>query len=371
MHLFYLLFIVEIVIAITVFTNVAEYTFMPVKERTVKYLSDDRLNLYLILSLCVIFVFHAFKNPFTLEDIPDYARAFDEAQQISWSRVLSIGYDNLKTETGFALVVKLVSSIFRSSQVLFILTSAFILSAVYFAVKKYSPVFWLSVIVFMIDSFPQSLFMLRAFIAVGIYLFAFPAIINRRLLAYLLLALLAFSVHMSSILFFPVFFLYGMKNWRYLLFLMIAVAVTLIAGFRIFLPLVVEYVIPDYAYYIIYANEYEGASWKMPALLSAILLFRALVMKEHFFETGINRLLSIVMMMAVIVYTAGIGFGLTSRMALFYTNMTFLILPNTIQYIKSSSWQFACAVIYILFNGFFYFKSASDMLWANYQLVEI
>ena len=371
MHLFYLLFGVEIVIAITAFTNVAEYTFMPVKERTENFLSDDRLNLYLIFSLCVIFIFHAFKNPFTLEDIPYYAWAFDEAQQISWSRVVSIGYDNLKTETGFALIVKLISSIFHTSQVLFILTSAFIISAVFFAVKKYSPIFWLSVIVFIIDSFPQSLFMLRAFIAVGIYLFAFPAIINRKLFVYLLLALLAFSVHMSSILFFPVYFLYGLKNWRYLLFMMIAIAVVLITGFRIFLPLVVEYVIPDYAYYIINENQYEGASWKMPALLSAILLFRALVMREHFFETGINRLLSVVMMIAVIIYTAGIGFGLTSRMALFYTNMTFLILPNTIQYIKSSSLQFACAVIYILFNGYFYFKSASDMLWANYQLVQI
>ena len=371
MHPFYYLFFIEILIAVIVYTNVAEYIFMPVKERTVRFLSDDRLNIYLFLSLSAIFFFHAFKNPFTLEDIPDYARAFNEAGQISWVRVLNIGYESLKTETGFALVIKLISEFFSSYQVLFILTSAFIISAVCFSIKRYSPILWFSVLVFVIDTFPQSLFMLRAFLAVGIYLFAIPAIINRRVFVYLLLALCAFSVHMSSVIFFPVYFLYGMKNWRYLAFVLIAIGVTVIAGFRIILPWFVEYVIPDYAYYIINANEYEGASWKMPALLSAILLFRLIVMKEHFFEEGINRLLSIVMIMAVIIYVAGMGFGLTSRMALFYTNMTFLILPNTVNYIKSLKWQFACAVVYILFNSFFFFKSASDALWSNYQLIAI
>lgn len=373
MHLFYLLFIIEIVIAITAFTNVVEYTFMPVKERTLRYLSDERLNVYLLLSLGAIFIFHAFKNPLTLDDIPFYVDAFYESDNVSWTRVIGSGYESLKTETGFALVIKAVSSLFSSDQILFILTSVFILYAVYFSVRQYSPILWVSVFVFMTDSFPQSLFILRAFLAISIYLFSFPFIINRKVIPFLLLSGIAFSVHMSSVIFLPVYFLYGIKNWRYLLLLLLFLTVLLIAGFDTLLPWFVEYVVPEYAYYIINADNYEGASWKMPALLSAILLFRIIVMKEHFYEEGINRLLSIVMILAVIVYSAGMGFGfgLTSRVAMFFTNMTFLIIPNTLQYLKSSSWQFACAVIYILFNSFFFFKSASDILWVNYQLLEI
>ena len=351
MHLFYYLFIIEVAIAIVVLTNVAEYIFMPVKERTLRYISDERLNVYLLLSLGAIFIFHAFKNPLTLDDIPCYVDAFYESDNVSWTRVLSLGYESLKTETGFALVIKAVSSLFCSDQVLFILTSAFILLAVYFSVRQYSPMSWVSVFVFMTESFPQSLFILRAFLFSGI----------------------AFSIHMSSVIFIPVYFLYGLKNWRYLLLLLLFLTVFLVASFNTLLPWFVEYVIPEYAYYIINADNYEGASWKMPALLSSILLFRVIVMKEHFFEDGINRLLSITMILAVIVYTAGMGFGfgLTSRVAMSFTNMTFLILPNTLQYIKSSSWQFACAIVYILFNSFFFFKSTSDVLWASYQLLEI
>jgi hypothetical protein len=77
------------------------------------------------------------------------------------------------------------------------------------------------------------------------------------------------------------------------------------------------------------------------------------------------------MVLGVIVYTAGMGFGLTSRMAMCFTNMTFLILPNTLQYIKSPSWQFTCALVYILFNSYFFFASASDILWVDYKLIEI
>jgi len=371
MHLFYYLFVIEIFIAVAAYTNVAEYAFMPIKQKTVSFLSDSRLHIYLILSLSVIFFFHAFKNPMTLSDIPDYAKAFDEAKQVSLSRVVSIGYESLKTEIGFAVVIKVLSSLFQSSQILFFLTSAFILSSVYFTVKKYSPLLWVSVFIFMTDSFPQSLFILRAFIAISIYLFAFPFIINRKMIPFLLFSGIAFSIHMSSIIFLPVYFLYGIKNWRFLLLVLMMIAVTVIIGFKLFLPLFVEYVIPGYSYYLLNADNYEGASWKMPALLSAILLFRAVVMREHFFEEGINRLLSVVMVLGVIVYTAGMGFGLTSRIAMCFTNMTFLILPNTLQYIKSSSWQFACAIVYILFNSFFFFKSTSDVLWVSYQLLEI
>ena len=70
LHLFYILFAVEVIIAIVAYTNVVEYPFMPVKGRNTSYLSEMRLNIYLCLSLLAIFFFHAFKNPQTLDDIP-------------------------------------------------------------------------------------------------------------------------------------------------------------------------------------------------------------------------------------------------------------------------------------------------------------
>ena len=246
-----------------------------------------------------------------------------------------------------------------------------IVSALYFSIERYSPIYWISVFVFIVDTFAQSLFILRAFLALSIYLFAFPAIINRKLLTYCLLALLAFSVHTTSVIFFPVYFLYGIKDWRYLILTTLILTIVLIVGFDFFLMFLIENVFQSYMYYIVNADNYEGASWKMPALLSAILLFRIGVMRRHFFEEGCNRLLSLVLILAIVIYVAGMGFGLTSRMAMYFTNMTFLILPNTLKYLRSSSLQFLVAVVYILFNGFFFFRNASDILWVNYSLIDI
>ena len=95
LHLFYILFAVEVIIAIVAYTNVVEYPFMPVKGKNTSYLSEMRLNIYLCLSLLAIFFFHAFKNPQTLDDIPYYVDAFYESRNVSWGRVIDMGYETV------------------------------------------------------------------------------------------------------------------------------------------------------------------------------------------------------------------------------------------------------------------------------------
>lgn len=60
MHLFYILFALEILIAVVAYTNVTEYVFMPVKHRTVQYLSDHRQEVYLMVALGVMLFFMRF-----------------------------------------------------------------------------------------------------------------------------------------------------------------------------------------------------------------------------------------------------------------------------------------------------------------------
>ena len=144
-----------------------------------------------------------------------------------------------------------------------------------------------------------------------------------------------------------------------------------ILSFDILLPYVVENFLSEYLVYILDADDYEGGSWKMPALLLAILLFRIVVMREHFFEQGINRLLSVVLILAFVFYVAGLGYGLIGRITLYFSNFTFLILPNTVQYIRSQSLRFSVCAVYTLFMGFFFLNSASGIFWIDYQLISI
>ena len=371
MHLFYYLFFLEILIAVAAYTNVTEYVFMPVKQRTVQYLSDHRQEIYLMVALGVMLFFHAFRDPLSLVDTPEYYSACGEARLMSWGDVISKGYVELKTETGFALLLKLIVDVFRSPQMLFIITSAFMFFVLYDSIRRYSTIYWFSVLVFMVDSFAQSLFILRGFMALFVFLLSFPFILKRQILPFLLLSILAFSIHMTSIVLIPVYFLYGIKNAKYLALLLVSGLVIVVLGFELILPLIVENLLSNYTYYLLAAEEYEGGNWKMPALLSFILIFRIMVMREHFFEEGINRLCSIALIFAIALYVAGMGFGLINRIALYFSNLTFLILPNTVQYLRSSTLQFVVCLVYILFSGFFFLNSASDVLWVDYQLIKI
>lgn len=371
MHLFYYLFFLEILIAVAAYTNVSEYVFMPVKHRTVQYLSDHRQIIYLIVALGVMLFFHAFRDPLTLVDTPEYYSACGEARLMSWSDVISKGYVELKTETGFALLLKFIIDVFRYPQMLFIITSAFMFFVLYDSIRRYSTIYWFSVLVFMVDSFAQSLFIVRGFMAMFVFLLSFPFIINRQFLPFLILSLLAFSFHMTSIVFIPVYFLYGVKNAKYLSLVLVGGLIVVVLGFSLILPFIVENLLTSYTYYLLAAEEYEGGNWKMPALLSSILIFRIIVMRNHFFEEGINRLCSIALILAIALYVAGLGFGLINRIALYFSNLTFLILPNTVQYLRSYTLQFVVALVYVLFSGFFFLKNASDVLWADYQLITI
>ena len=371
MHLFYILFLFEVVIAVVAYTNAAEYVFMPVKKHTMTLLSDKRQILYLLMALGVMLIIHAFRDPMTLEDTPDYARAFEEARLKSMADVITKGYEELKTEKGFAVFLKMVADVMPITQMIFIITSAFMFCSFFVAIKRYSSIFWLSVFVLMTDSFPQSLFIVRGFFALSILLFSIPFIIKRQLLPYLLLCIVAFSIHTTSVIFFPVYFIYGIKNALILAIVLAVGGVIFVLGFDIILPYVVENFVSEYSVYILGADNYEGGNWKMPALLSAILLFRIVVMKEHFFEEGINRFCSLVLILALLLYVAGLGFGLISRMALYFSNLTFLILPNTIRYIRNQTIQFMAGVAYILFTGFFFLKSSTGVFWADYQLISI
>ncbi len=357
MHLFYHLIIIETALAILYLCHTSKMT-----------IRGQRI--YLILAFFVIYIFHAFREPTSLADIPQYKLAYGEALKYTFSRVVSEGFVSLKSELGFRVIIKIISEIFSSYVWLFLITSGIIIYSFYNATKKYSPIYWLSVMLFVVSHFANSLFMLRAFFAIAVLLFSFPYIIERKIVPFLILTALAMSCHMTAVIFLPVYFIYGVKNKVVLTLTLLVLGFALLFTFTDVVNYMVERLFPGYAYYIQRIDNYEGASWKVPAMMGAVLLLRILVLRKHFFDEGITRLLSILCVLAFVIYTSGMGFGLTSRMAMFYTNMTFLILPNTCYRIKNKAVGYSIAIFYVIFNGYFFLNNSLDELWRNYRLYD-
>ena len=67
--------------------------------------------------------------------------------------------------------------------------------------------------------------------------------------------------------------------------------------------------------------------------MSGLLFFRFVVMKSKSYEPGINKLLTIILLTASVAAFAFTGLLAGPRLIMYFTGM-FLVLPNTVAYIK-------------------------------------
>ena len=81
------------------------------------------------------------------------AEAYKEELGYSWQRVLTEPFYSLKCETGFRIIIKGIASLFSSYQMLFVITSIFLIYCFFNATRNYSVFYCISVMVFMTDSF--------------------------------------------------------------------------------------------------------------------------------------------------------------------------------------------------------------------------
>ena len=149
---------------------------------------------FLVLAFLQLFVLHAFLDPSTMPDLPGYAFVYKKMEYLSPFDKIAL----VKMETGWMVMNKALCMVSKNPRLLIVLTSLCIVGGYFVAIKKYSPMLGLSVILFFFTTYLQSLFVLRQHLAVAICLLSIPAILNRKQVLFLLIMALAFSMHKTS-----------------------------------------------------------------------------------------------------------------------------------------------------------------------------
>lgn len=303
----------------------------------------------MIYAFAILFIYHVFKDPYTMEDLPYYVEGFYEVNKNSFGYILDGGVNTtLKAELTWHFLCKILSSICPHYIILFIFVSFITLGGYYQAIKKYSPYFWISVILILVGPFEQSLFVLRQHMAMGIVFFSYPYIINKQIKSYLLIVLMAIIIHKTAIVFFPVYFIYNTRiNIKWICagliigtYLVVGVVMSLLSDVLMALG------VSDYNDYLVSDAE---TNWKMGGLMLALFLFRLYVMQENALQDGINRLLTIIAFMASLIGIFGIGNPITSRINMYFTSVVFLIIPNTAVNIPSKFLKHLYIIIVMAF----------------------
>ena len=313
---------------------------------------------YLMICFAIMLLLHTFFNPEYLDNY-FYKLGFAEYKSMSFTDVVMYNSPSLKAETGYRILCKLVSYLTSNWVVCMFVISAIMLSGYYYSTKKYSEICWLSVLLIMTGPFVQSLFVLRQHLAIGVLLLSIPFILKRDIISYLLLCVLAISFHQTAAIFVPTYFIYNLRRTKVIYTLFIVGFIVLYYYFSFFLTVSASLAMDTATYgdYYLEIDKNAGSNNKMALLMALILVLRILILQKEFFKVGLNKLMSIIIIIGTIISIVGIGFIATNRLNMYYTALAFLYIPNTFSNVRRKEIRFLMCMFYFLFTLFFMVKN--------------
>lgn len=312
-----------------------------------------------------LFVFHAFKDYTSLPDLDYYVYAYDALKHVSLANAPML--DGIKAEPGWMYMTKVLSMLSDNYLLLFVFTSALIIFSYFDVIKRYSSIVWLSIFLFLIGNYNQSIFVLRQHLAIALCLLSYPLIINRKIWTYLVVMLLAYSVHQTAIIFWPVYFLYN-RNWGMWTFgiVLLCCGIYLYMHMETLLHLSLDYT-KGYESYV--EDDSEGSNFKMALLLVILLIWRLFVLKGKAWDVGINKLLTLILIVGCVIQVAGTGYVPTNRLNMYYSGTIFLIFPNTVAAIKNQYVRIFSIVLFSLVMFYFYLGALPHSSEAGYRFL--
>ena len=266
-------------------------------------------------------------------------------------------------DPGFSIYLAIIKKIFGSSYTPFLFISALIQGlAVTFFFRKYSSQFMISMFIFIASTeyFSWMFNGLRQFLAVAIALIAFRFLFEKKYIPYVLLILLASTIHLTAIILLPVAFIVNSRPWSIRVFIVLGIAVfALIATnqFTDFLNSSLQDT--QYSDSVEYwQQEHFGGTNPIRVLVQIVPTVIAVVARRKLAENS-NRIIDISINMSVVstaiwlvsMVTSGIHIG---RLPIYVSLFNNILLPYEIQILFNEKDQrivkIAMVVLYLAFS---------------------
>ena len=309
-------------------------------------------KIYLIITYLQLFFIHTFVDYDSVPDLAGYEDMFGMFGNCSWLECLNF---STGIEPGYAIINKFLYSLGLSFRSVNIIYNLCFISALYSVLSRYSYYPKLSIIIIVLTIFNQSIFVVRQFWALSIILLSLKHVIDRKVVPFVLMVLLATTFHITALIFMPVYFLYGLNKTK-LITALISIGILSILSIQAILV---------YGGLLIQAkSEYLDGDSQMSVipLVEALLLFScySIGMRGKVFEVGINKLLFILCAMSVCICLGAVGqSAIFIRLNLYFSITPFLIFPVLIFSARGNSNK---CIIYTLILIFYYiltFQSSS------------
>lgn len=294
-------------------------------------------------------------------DSSGYVGTFEQYSRISSERFwLRLG--GFFDEPGYKILNRLIGhSLGLGYTALFLVCAIVSVAPVAVLIHKYSDRPELSWCFYLFFGFYTFCFStMRQALAMGITVFAFMCIPQKKPIKFVLLVLLAMMFHKTAAIFLPMYLLRKVKiNWTYFgIFLFFGIALYIFR--RPFIALLNEFA----TNYIWETNEVGG---KNQFLFILLMILSTMFMQKELTEgNAINPLVwSSIATTGSILLTIMIDPGM-SRLYFYFYIYVILFIPNQIKVIKSQAVRWGFALAYLFVGAYFFY---TQVLTADVKLV--
>lgn len=325
---------------------------------------SSRQLVFIVVSFAVLLFFHCSVEINSVEDLWSYEICYKEAASLPWSNFS----DAFRTkEYAFNYLSKFVSCISDEFRLFLVIYNIILFSIYYITFKKYSVNVPLSIVCMILVVYFQSIFVLRQHLAISVLLLSIPFIINKKIIPYLLICLLAFNLHFSSLVWLPVYFIYNIKNDKMLL-LLIGIMAIVIIFLGNYLNDIFNFIGADYSSYI---ESRTSTSLTVKLIKIICLVLYGLTLRSAIFEQGINRLITVLLFLCTIGYVFAPPVALVDRMLTYYNISFIFAIPLIWAYMRSDSLKFVFVLLFIVLHGYVSIQPLFADYYKNFSIVTL
>ncbi|WP_353505356.1 EpsG family protein [Clostridium sp. Marseille-Q2269] len=268
-----------------------------------------------------------------------------------------ISSDSFRMENGYNILNKFVSYICNDAQIIFLVSSFFILFLIIKSSKDYFSKYDYNIILFIMLGYYHSSFNgIRQYIAIAIFIYSVRYIFSKNMFKYIILIIIATSFHRTAICLLPIYFITNKIYSK--LFLILGVIISLFSNYayEIILNKILPVINSSYYYTYIdskYVNEgIGGAGNEILLILLVLLIIISIVFREHLIRLDSkNNFYINILIIGLFLRVLGFQSQLFFRMSLYFLIFTIYLLPYIYEYMFKKYYIIskACIIMFLIF----------------------
>lgn len=324
-------------------------------------------NIFLVVSVLLLFFIRAFVAPDSLPDLASYKENYDYLAKCPLGDIFTTDIFYNRIEPGFRLFMRLCSLVSLSFEGFLVVYGILWVAAYITIIRRCTDRVIVAVLMLCVEAYPQSLFVIRQHLAMAVFFLSFKYILRKDFVKYLLMIALAYSLHRTAIIAFPAYFLYNTKNKMTLiaLFCLMIIAALFVTS-RVYSFLDVG-PMSEYSGYL----TKDGANLTQVFVMSGLIMAYVYTLRDHIWEYGFNRLLLVLMFVGLIMGGVCVGFSPTYRLSLYYISICFLAVPKMCEYAKTKWMASLIIIVFLGLYSFKTFKNYNDEEFLHYRNIVI